>query len=88
MRSRKSPNLSAVLDRFRSDNPLLVRKKFQMKDVCFRRDQPDVELLRWEFAWDVELYVLLLTLSAAAALLILKTVACCRRARRRRSECR
>ncbi len=44
---------------------LLVRKKFAMKDVCFRRDQPDVEVFRWELAFDVEMYVLLLILAGA-----------------------
>lgn len=45
----------------------MVRKKFQMKDVYFRRDLPEQEVFRCELAFDTELYVLLL---AAAALLV------------------
>lgn len=62
---------SAAFDRFRTDaNPLIVRKKFQMKDVYFRRDLPEREVFRCELAFDTELYVLLL----AAALLLLWAV--------------
>ena len=51
----------AAFDRFRTDsNPLMVRKKFQMKDVYFRRDLPEQEVFRCELAFDTELYVLLL----------------------------
>ena len=58
----------AAFDRFRKDsNPLIVRKKFQMKDVYFRRDLPEREVFRCELAFDTELYVLLLI--AAAVLL-------------------
>lgn len=49
------------------ENPLIVRKKFQMKDVYFRRDLPEREVFRCELAFDTELYVLLI----AAALLLL-----------------
>lgn len=60
---------SAAFDRFRNDsNPLMVRKKFQMKDVYFRRDLPEQEVFRCELAFDTELYVLLLI--AAAVLLL------------------
>ena len=46
-------------------NALMVRKKFAMKDVCFRRDCPETEVFRWELAFDVEMYVLLLLLAGA-----------------------
>lgn len=60
---------SAAFDRFRNDsNPLMVRKKFQMKDVYFRHDLPEQELFRCELAFDTEVYVLLLI---AAAILLL-----------------
>ena len=76
---KNAEKVTSVFDHFKSDNPLLVRRKFQMKDVCFRKDHPEVELFRWEIAWDAELYVLLLVLTAACAFLVVKTVAfCCR----------
>jgi len=72
---------SAAFDRFRNDcnpqwieNPLIVRKKFQMKDVYFRRDLPEQEVFRCELAFDTELYVLLLI---AAALLSWRIVRLC-----------
>ena len=39
---------------------LLVRKKFAVKDVCYRKSQPDAELFRFELAFDAEMYMLLL----------------------------
>ena len=66
----------AAFDRFRNDaNPLIVRKKFQMKDVYFRRDLPEQEVFRCELAFDTELYVLLLI---AAALLLWVVCRICR----------
>ncbi|MGN1345897.1 MAG: hypothetical protein ACI4V1_03875 [Eubacteriales bacterium] len=65
---------------FKNANPLMVRKKFQMKDVCFRRDFPEEEVFRCELAFDVELYVLLF----AAALLLLCCL--CHGHRRRRGK--
>ncbi len=70
---------SAAFDRFKNDtNPLMVRKKFQMKDVYFRRDFPEQEVFRCELAFDTELYVLLL---AAVALLVLLLCKLCRATR-------
>ena len=67
---------SAAFDRFRNDaNPLIVRKKFQMKDVYFRRDLPEREVFRCELAFETELYVLLLV---AAALLLWIVCRMCR----------
>ena len=77
--SRTASHVSSALDRFRADDPLLVRRKFQMKDVCYRKDCPEAELFRWEIAWDAEFTVLLLVLAAAAALFLLKTARLCRR---------
>lgn len=69
---------SAAFDRFRNDmNPLIVRKKFQMKDVYFRRDLPEREVFRCELAFDTELYVLLLI---AAGLLLWIVCRLCRAA--------
>ena len=67
MEKTPAKQTSAAFDRFRNDlnphwmeNPLLVRKKFQMKDVYFRRDLPEREVFRCELAFDTEMYVLLL----------------------------
>lgn len=79
-------SVSEAYDRFRNDNPLLMRKKFQMKDVWFRRDQPDVELFRTEIAFDVELYVILVALLAGTVCLFYKIVRCLERQRVRRLE--
>ena len=57
------------------ENPLIVRKKFQMKDVYYRRDLPEQEVFRCELAFDTELYVLLL---AAAVLLLCVICKICR----------
>lgn len=57
-----------AFDNYKSDNPLLMRKKFGIKDVYYRRDNPEEELFRFELAFDVEQYVLI---SAAVCLVIL-----------------
>ena len=64
---------------------LLVRKKFAMKDVCYRRSQPDVELFRWELAFDAEMYVLLL-LMAGAGVWIAWHMSRCRKMHRKMRE--
>jgi hypothetical protein len=50
----------AILDRFGGKNPLLVRKKFEMQDVYYRKKEPDKELFRIEMGCDMELWVLAL----------------------------
>ncbi|MBR3998430.1 MAG: hypothetical protein IKI93_08825 [Clostridia bacterium] len=67
-------SVTGAYDRFKKSNPLMMRKKFAMKDVLFRRDQPDTELMRAEFAFDVELYVILVALLVGSLCLVLKTV--------------
>ncbi len=66
-------SVSGVHDRLKNTNPLLMRKKFAMKDVFFRRNQPDVELFRAEVAFDLELYVIIIALLAGSLCLFLKT---------------
>ena len=60
-------DMTSLYDDFRKKHPmkdaLLVRKKFAMKDVCFRKNQPEVEVFRCELAFDLEMYVLLLLLA-------------------------
>ena len=76
---------SAAFDRFRNDcNPLIVRKKFQMKDVYFRRDLPEQEVFRCELAFDTELYVLLLIAAALLFWMILRLCSAVSRAREHR----
>ena len=66
--------VSGAFDRFRKDNPLIVRKKFEMKDVFFRKDHPETELFRAELAFDTQLYVLLVVLGIGMVWLFYKTV--------------
>lgn len=82
---------SAAFDRFRNDskpgwieNPLMVRKKFQMKDVYFRRDLPEQEVFRCELAFDTELYVLLLIAAALLLCMICRLCSAVSRAREHR----
>ena len=62
-----SKNAASVYDGYKKQNPLMMRKKLSMKDVVYKKDEPDTELFRFELAWDTELYVLL----AALILLII-----------------
>lgn len=62
----------SAYDRFKHDNPLMIRKKFEMKDVMFRHDQPDVEVFRTEIAFDVQLYFILIALLCTAVCIFLK----------------
>ena len=55
-----------LLERYGGTNPLLVRKKFGMQDVYYRRKDPRKELFRIEMDCDAELWVPAL----AAALLL------------------
>lgn len=55
-------NAASVYDGYKKQNPLMMRKKMTVKDVVFRRDEPDTEMFRLELAWDTELYVLLAVL--------------------------
>jgi len=57
-----SKNAASVYDGYKKQNPLMMRKKMSVKDVVFRRDEPDTELFRFELAWDTELYILLVIL--------------------------
>ena len=42
-------------------NPILVHKKFEMKDVYYRKKQPDKEILRCELSFDFNICLLVLT---------------------------
>ena len=75
---------SDLADRVTSNNPLMMRKKFSVKDVCFRKNAPEVEAFRFELAFDVEVYVLLLLLAALVLGLCVKIAGCSRRNRLRR----
>lgn len=68
-------NAASVYDGYRKQNPLMMRKKMAVKDVVFRKDDPDTELFRLELAWDTEMYVLL---AALIFLLVLLGCKICR----------
>ncbi len=57
-----SKNAASVYDGYKKNNPLMMRKKMTVKDVMFRRDEPERELFHLELSWDTELYVLLAVL--------------------------
>jgi len=52
---------------FKKSNPLVMRKKMEIKDVYFRKDEPDRDLLRFELAFDFEEYFII----AAGVILLL-----------------
>lgn len=70
----------------RRGNPLLVRWKFDMKDVFFRRDEPERELFRFEIGGDTALWVPALCLILAALWCASKLARLARRIRRRRRK--
>ena len=70
-----SENAASVYDGYKKQNPLMMRKKMSVKDVVYRKDEPDTELFRFEAAWDTELYALLAVL---LCLVILGTYKLCR----------
>jgi len=72
LKNFSAEKLTHAIDQYKHDNPVLVRKKFQMKDTWFRRDQPDVEVFHIDVGFDVEMYVILLLIAAAAVFLICK----------------
>ena len=67
-------SVSGAFDCFKNDNPLMMRKKFAMKDVFFRKDHPETELFRTEIAFDLELYVIIIAVLVTSLCLLLKTV--------------
>lgn len=46
--------LARMHKRWLDGNPVLTRKVFSMKDVCYRKDDPDTELFRFELGFDWE----------------------------------
>lgn len=79
-------SIASAYDRFKCGSPLMMRKKFEMKDVWFRRDQPDVELFRTELAFDVQLYVILVILLCGTFYLFCRIVKALEKQRIRRLE--
>ena len=73
--------ISGVCDRLCSDNPLLMRKKVSMHDVYYKRDDPSRELVKFEFSFDLELYVIIITCAAALFILLWKAARCIARSR-------
>ncbi len=67
--------VSSAFARYKKGNPLMVRKKLYVKDVFFRRDDPDEELLKLELSWDMEWYLLL---AVGICVFILCMMKCCK----------
>ena len=44
---------------FKKSDPILVRKKMELKDVFYRKSEPKKELFRFEIAFDMEQYLVL-----------------------------
>lgn len=74
-----------AIDSFKCQNPLLVRKKFQMKDVYYRRDDPEKELFRCEFAFDTEQYLIVIGAVILLAAIACRIASCMKKAAMRRS---
>ncbi len=70
---------SAVKTFVRSD-PVLVRKKMEIKDVYYKKSEPKKELFRFELAFDTEQYFLV---AAAVVLLLMMWCGMMKIARRR-----
>ncbi len=71
---------SRVIDSYKESDPLLMRKKFSVKDVYFRRGCPEHEVFRFEIAFDTEIYVILAAV-ATGAICALCALAHCRKKR-------
>ena len=57
-----SKNAASVYDKYKKQNPLMMRKKISVKDTVYRKDDPAAELFRFELVYNAELYVLLVIL--------------------------
>lgn len=69
--------MTAVFNRYKNDNPVLVRKKFQMKDYYFRRDDPDCELFHIDVGFDVEFCVIVAVMIVASVFLLCRISRAC-----------
>lgn len=50
---------TTIVKTFKRSNPLMMRKKLEIKDVYFRENEPDRDLLRFELAFDFEEYFII-----------------------------
>ncbi len=75
---KMTKDAASVYDGYKKGNPLMMRKKMTMKDVVFRRDEPDREVFRMELAWDCELYILLAFLLLIVVFAAYKIAKLCR----------
>ena len=72
---------SLVTDGTKENDPLVVRKKFEISDTFYRKSSPERALMKTEFSSDTEISVALLACIGAAAVLMC-TVHCIRKRRR------
>ncbi len=75
-----------AVKKLRAGNPLLVRKKFFMRDVYFRKNAPGRELFRMEIGFDTQIRVLLFGAVLVAAWLVKRMLSARRRAALKRAE--
>ncbi|MBE6625971.1 MAG: hypothetical protein E7628_02145 [Ruminococcaceae bacterium] len=62
---------TTAVKKYKKSNPLLVRKKMALKEVYFRKNEPEREVFRLELAFDTEQYVIV-----ALAVCILVMLCC------------
>ena len=63
---------TSSVNNFKKSDPILVRKKMEIKDVYYRKSEPKKELFRFELAFDTELYAVIV-----AAVCISEMIWCC-----------
>ena len=65
-----SSKASQVIDSFRKNDPLVVRKKFEMSDTFYRKGCPDKPIMKTKLSTDTEISVALLAGIGAAVILM------------------
>ena len=63
---------TSSVNNFKKSDPILVRKKMEIKDVYYRKSEPKKELFRFELAFDAEQYAIV-----AVAICIIVMIWCC-----------
>lgn len=63
-----------VCDKYKSGNPLLMRKSFRMEDCYYRKNSPKDDIVRVEFGMDAENYVIIAAAAALGLILVCKAV--------------
>ena len=50
---------TSSVNNFKKSDPILVRKKMELKDIYYRKSEPKKELFRFEIAFDTEQYLVI-----------------------------